>query len=132
ERIYEDDLRGMPGQTVYEVDAQRRPVRILEDRSTAPVLGDDLWLSIDIEIQAYAEDLLAQALEDARNRPVGGDNLPNQGTAGAVVVIDPSNGDVLAMASYPTYDPSYFINGISSARYNHLRDDPAKPLTNRV
>ncbi len=133
ERIYEDDLRGAPGQTVYEVDAQGRPVRVLEDLSTPPIPGDDVWLTIDLEVQAVAEDLLAQALEDARNRPVRGDNLPNRGNAGAVVVTDPRDGDVIAMASYPTYDPADFVNGISSSRWAFLTDEANDaPISNRA
>ncbi len=133
ERIYEDDLRGMPGQTVFEVDAMGDPVRILEDRSTPPVSGDDVWLTIDIETQALSEDLLAQALEDARNRPVSGDNLPNRGNAGSVVVTDPRNGEVRALASYPVYDPNDFVNGISSTSWEYLNSSEAdKPILNRA
>ncbi|HAS12036.1 MAG TPA: penicillin-binding protein 2 [Acidimicrobiaceae bacterium] len=133
ERIYEDDLRGMPGQTVFEVDAMGDPVRILEDLSTPPIPGDDVWLTIDIETQALSEDLLAQALEDARNRRVSGDNLPNRGNAGSVVVTDPRNGEVLAMASYPVFDPADFVNGISSTRWEFLNSDEAdKPILNRA
>jgi penicillin-binding protein 2 len=133
ERIYEDDLRGMPGQTVYEVDARGDPVRILEDLSTPPIPGDDVWLTIDIETQALAEDLLAQALEDARNRRVSAGNLANRGNAGSVVVTDPRDGEVLAMASYPVYDPSDFVNGISSERWQHLNSAEAdKPVLNRA
>jgi penicillin-binding protein 2 len=133
ERIYEDDLRGMPGQTVFEVDAMGDPVRILEDLSTPPIPGDDVWLTLDIETQALSEDLLAQALEDARERRVSAGNLPNRGNAGSVVVTDPRNGEVLAMASYPLYDPSDFVNGISSTRWEFLNSNEAdKPILNRA
>lgn len=133
ERIYEDDLRGMPGQTAFEVDANGDPVRILEDLSTPPIPGDDVWLTIDIETQALAEDLLAQALEDARNRRVSANNLPNRGNAGSVVVTDPRNGEVLAMASFPVYDPGDFINGISSKEYEYLTSKEADaPILNRA
>lgn len=133
ERTYEDDLRGTPGQTAFEVDAEGRPVRVLEELSKPPIPGDDLWLSLDITIQAHAEDLLETALVAARNRPVSGENLPNQGPAGAFVVMDPGDGDVLAMASYPTYDPSDFVNGISSSRYAFLTDkDNHYPLNNKA
>jgi penicillin-binding protein 2 len=133
ERIYEDDLRGMPGQTVYEVDATGNPVRILEDLSTPPIRGDDVWLTIDIEAQALAEDLLAKALEEARNRRVSGSNLPNRGNAGSVVVTDPRNGEVLAMASFPVYDPGDFVNGISTSQYEFLTSDEAdRPIFNRA
>lgn len=133
ERIYEDDLRGMPGQTVFEVDAMGDPVRILSDLSTPPIPGDDVWLTIDIETQALSEDLMAQALEAARKRRVSGGNLANRGNAGSVVVTDPRNGEVLAMASYPLYDPSDFVNGISSTRWEFLNSSEAdKPILNRA
>ena len=133
ERIYEDDLRGQPGQTVYEVDAQGRPVRVLEDLSRPPVPGDDVWLTIDITTQAIAEDLLEEALDAARNRPPSGDNPPNESPGGSVVVTDPRDGAVLAMASYPTFDPADFVNGISSSRYAFLTDEANHdPLTNRA
>lgn len=133
ERIYEDDLRGMPGQTVFEVDAMGDPVRVLEDLSKPPIPGDDVWLTIDIETQALAEDLLAQALVDARERPVSGDNLPNRGNAGSVVVTDPRNGEVLAMASFPVFDPADFVNGISRTRWEFLNSEEAdKPILNRA
>jgi penicillin-binding protein 2 len=133
ERIYEDDLRGMPGQTVFEVNALGDPVRVLEDLSRPPIPGDDVWLTIDIETQALSEDLLAQALEDARNRRVSGTNLPNRGNAGSVVVTDPRNGEVLAMASYPVYDPGDFVSGMSSTQWDHLNSKAAdEPILNRA
>jgi penicillin-binding protein 2 len=133
ERIYEDDLRGVPGQTVFEVDALGDPVRVLDDRSTPPIPGDDVWLTIDLETQALSEDLLAQALEAARNRRVSGSNLPNRGNAGSVVVTDPRNGEVLAMASYPVFDPRDFVNGISTTRWEFLNSTEAdRPILNRA
>ncbi|MGK2928667.1 MAG: penicillin-binding protein 2 [Acidimicrobiales bacterium] len=133
ERIYEDDLRGMPGRTVYEVDAEGRPVRVLEDRSRPPIPGDDVWLTIDITTQAMAEELLMEALDAARARPPRGSNPPNAATGGSSVVLDPGDGSVRAMASYPTYDPADFVNGISASRYAFLTDDANnEPLTNRA
>ncbi len=133
ERIFEDDLRGTPGQTVFEVDASGRPVRILEDLSKPPIPGDDVWLTIDLSIQALAEDLLAQGLDIARARRPSGNNPQNEATGGAVVVLDPRNGNVIAMASYPTYDPADFVNGISSSRWAYLTDDANHfPINNRA
>lgn len=133
ERVFEDDLRGVPGQTVYEVDAQGDPVRILEDLSTPPISGDDVWLTIDIETQALAEDLLAQALEAARRRPVRAGVLPNRANAGSIVVTDPRDGAVLAMASYPVFDPGDFVNGLSAEEYAHLNSEAADaPILNRA
>ena len=133
ERIYEDDLRGMPGQTVYEVDAQGRPVRILEDQSRPPIPGDDVWLTLDITTQAHTEALLAEALDAARKRRPSGNNPRNEATGGAAVVLDPRDGSVIAMASYPTYDPSDFVNGISSSRWGYLTDEANHfPINNRA
>lgn len=133
ERIYEDDLRGAPGRTVYEVDANGRPVRVLEDKSRPPIPGDDVWLTVDITTQALAEDLLAQALAAADARPARRGNEANEATGGSVVVLDPRNGSVVAMASNPTYDPSDFVNGISSSRWAYLTDDANHfPINNRA
>ena len=102
---------------MYEVDASGRPVRVLEDLSEPPIPGDDVWLTIDITTQALAEDLLAEALEAARKRrPTRRATRRTRRTGGSVVVLDPSDGSVVAMASYPTYDPADFVNGISSSR----------------
>ncbi len=131
ERLYEDDLRGTPGQTVYEVDAQGRPVRVLEDRSRPPIPGDDVWLTIDVTTQALSEDLLEQALEAARARNPRGSNVQNEATGGSVVVLDPTDGSVRAMASYPTYDPADFINGISSSRYAFLTGPGQQPAAHQ-
>ncbi|HUW01641.1 MAG TPA: penicillin-binding protein 2 [Acidimicrobiales bacterium] len=122
ERVYEDELRGVPGVTHIEVDADGDPVRIIEERSTPPISGNDLVLTIDLDIQAVAERTLERELLAARERPVSGNNLPNEGTAGSVVVEDPRNGEVIAMASYPSYDPSAFVNGISTAKWDELND----------
>src|SRR3546814_9003865 len=70
---------------------------------------------------------------DRRERRVSAGNLPNRGNAGSVVVTDPRNGEVLAMASYPLYDPSDFVNGISSTRWEFLNSNEAdKPILNRA
>src|SRR3546814_5788607 len=70
---------------------------------------------------------------DRRERRFSAGNLPNRGNAGSVVVTDPRNGEVLAMASYPLYDPSDFVNGISSTRWEFLNSNEAdKPILNRA
>jgi penicillin-binding protein 2 len=132
ERSYEADLRGVPGVRHIEVDAEGDPVRVIEGRSNAPVPGDDVVLTLDINLQALSEQTLAQGLDQARDRRVRQGEEPHKGTKGAVVVQDPSNGEILAMASFPAFpDPSEFVNGISSERWAQL-NDPAShyPLNN--
>jgi penicillin-binding protein 2 len=129
ERTFEPYLRGTPGVRRIEVDAQGDPVRVISDREPRP--GDDLVLSIDIDIQALAEQALQQGLADARARPPRNGNPPNNATTGAAVVEDPNNGQLLALASYPTYDPTAFVDGIDAREWAYL-NDPAngRPLNN--
>lgn len=111
EQSYEASLHGQTGLRYVEVDAQGRPVRELD--RIAPESGKDLILSIDLELQTFAEDLL-------------GDRK------GAIVAIDPRNGDVLTLASTPTFDPNAFIARMDNDTYQQLINDPKKPLFNRA
>ncbi len=111
EKQYESRLHGKAGYELTEVDAHGKPQLVLDEKS--PIAGEDLFLTIDLELQLKAEELLKEY-------------------NGAMVAIDPRNGEVLAMVSVPTYDPNLFINGISYANYNALRDNPDRPLYNRA
>jgi penicillin-binding protein 2 len=134
ERLFEDELRGVPGSRVFEVDRHERVIREVVERDTEPVPGNDVYLSIDIDLQKMVEDELRVALEQARLQPVRrqGDP-PVTAPAGAAVVVDPRDGSVLAMASYPTFDPGEFVNGISQSRFAYL-NDPVNhsPILNRA
>jgi penicillin-binding protein 2 len=129
ERTFENYLRGTPGLRRIEVDANGDPVRVINERQ--PVQGDDLVLAIDIDIQALAQQKVEQGLADARARPTREGNEPNNGITGAAVVQDPRNGEVLALASYPTVDPTQFVDGIDANEWAYL-NDPANhyPLNN--
>jgi penicillin-binding protein 2 len=129
EKTYEQYLRGTPGVRQIEVDARGEAVRVIDE--TLPEPGSDVALTLDIDLQALAQHRLEQGLAAARERPPSGGNPPNRGTRGAVVVEDPNNGQVLAMASYPTYDPTAFVDGIDQAEWAYLTD-PANgsPLYN--
>ena len=128
EHTYEPWLRGTPGLRRIEVDAEGNPIRVISERP--PRAGDDLVLSIDVDLQALAEQKVQQGLADARARP-NRDGSRNAGTRGAAVVMDPNNGQVLAMASYPSFDPNVFVDGVSDAEWEFL-NDPANgaPLNN--
>jgi penicillin-binding protein 2 len=128
EQAYEPWLRGTPGIRRIEVDAQGDPVRVISERE--PKAGDDVILSIDGDVQALAEQKIQQGLADARNR-VNSDGSRNAAPSGAAVVLDPNNGQVIAMASYPSYDPNLFVDGIDEAELAYLRDpENHYPLNN--
>ena len=128
ERAYEDDLRGIPGKRTIEVNAQGDLVDVVSVDEPRP--GDDVWLSIDVDLQAHAERLLEakiQSLRGGRDRDGNTLNVPQ----GSVVVQDPTNGQILAMASYPDYDPSLTVNGISQDTWTMLNDpNSGQPLVN--
>ena len=111
EKSYEDVLRGKTGHQQVETNAEGRPLRVLS--RTAPVPGKNIYLTLDMRLQAVAE----QALE---------------GHNGAIVALDPRNGEVLALASQPVYDPGPFVNGIDFASYRKLNTSKDRPLLNRA
>jgi penicillin-binding protein 2 len=131
ERVYEPELRGEAGITKLQVDARGTVLGVLDER--APVQGTDLRLSIDLEVQRLAEESLVLGLEAARGARERESGKAFVAPAGSVVVLNPSDGSLLAMASYPTYDPNLFINGISQRDFATLQD-PANhaPLNNRA
>jgi penicillin-binding protein 2 len=111
ERIWDDELRGTAGGQQVEVDALGRRVRVLSE--VPDVSGDTLVLTLDRDLQTLAE----RAMGEQR---------------GAIVALDPRNGDILAMVSKPDYDPNLFARGIRSGEWRELTTDPWNPLTNRV
>ncbi len=111
EQSYERDLHGTTGIEQVEVDSGGRAVRMLS--RAAPVSGNTLILSIDAKLQEIAE----QSFGNYR---------------GALVAIDPNNGDVLAFVSKPGYDPNPFIDGIDTQSWNELNNSPDHPLNNRA
>ncbi len=113
EKFYETRLHGKSGYKVVEVDAHGKPQRVFE--SKPPIAGEDLFLSIDLKLQLRAEELLEE-----------------RDSNGAIVALDPRNGEVLAMASVPMFNPNLFVNGISYKNYNALRNNPNRPLYNRA
>jgi len=110
ELTYERELHGTTGVEEVEVDAAGRAVRTLS--RAAPTSGNNLRLSIDIQLQLAAE----AAFGDRR---------------GALVAIEPSTGDVLAFVSRPGYDPNLFVDGIDPTSWQELNESPDKPLLNR-
>lgn len=120
-------LRGVSGLTSKEVDESGRTTAFTIERP--PVPGKDVYLTIDLELQKVAAESLKRNIESIRKS--GGRSNFGDADAGAVVVMDVKTGEVLAMDSYPDYDPSVFLNGDSKAITNIL-NDPAKPMWNRA
>lgn len=111
EGAYESLLHGSTGERQVEADAQGRTVRVVS--YTPPVPGKNLYLSIDVRLQETAEQALGS-------------------NSGAVVALDPRDGQVLALVSMPSFDPNLFIGGISPADFAKLNSDPLQPLFNRA
>ena len=111
EKQYERALVGSTGFEEVEIDAHGRTLRTISREGAIP--GDNLRLTIDIELQREAR----RALGASR---------------GAVVAMDPSNGEVLAMVSNPSFDPNLFVDGIDHATYSALRSLKDKPFLNRA
>lgn len=121
ENAFEPYLRGQDGARQVEVDAQARPVRDLGIKE--PVPGNNLVLTIDAELQKTAEASLERQVLYMRK-------LGYESKGGATVMIDVRTGAIRAMASYPTYEPSIWINGLSQKQWEDLQKSGALP--NRV
>ncbi len=111
EKFYEDELHGTVGYEQAENDASGQPVRVLN--RIKPIPGKNLYLTIDSNLQTAAEQALG-------------------GHRGAIIAIQPSTGQILALVSEPTYDPNIFVDGISTEDYDTLQKSPGKPLYNRA
>lgn len=130
EFAYEKALRGKEGLQKLEVDSAGEVRRPLGRREAER--GLDVVTSIDIDIQKLVEESLVQGIEKARTIYHEGTAKNYLASAGGVVVMDPRNGEIIAMASFPDYDPASFVGGISQEDFKVLNDDPAKPMLNRA
>lgn len=115
EASFDQFLRGRPG--VKSVMVNSIGYRQAETIWCEAQPGENVVLTIDISIQQAAENALAQL---------------GQATRGAVVVLDPRDGDVLALVSSPTYDPNIFVKGLTQAEWEKLNDEKLRPLINRA
>ncbi|PIQ46100.1 MAG: penicillin-binding protein 2 [Deltaproteobacteria bacterium CG12_big_fil_rev_8_21_14_0_65_43_10] len=111
EHDYETVLRGSNGGAQVEVDAVGRKVRVL--RELEPTPGENIFLTIELDIQKLAEKALADMI-------------------GTVIVMDPNTGDILALASSPSFNPNMFSLGISSKEWECLVSNPNNPLANKA
>lgn len=137
EDSFEQYLRGKNGRRRVEVDVLGNTISVLDEEKAIP--GNNLYLTLDLELQKVAEDALKQAIEQIQ---IGGEFQSKWGnykysktyknaTSGAVVAIDVKTGEILALANYPAYDPNIFATGISEEDWQSLMpehdEDPLAP-----
>ncbi len=108
---FERKLAGRSGYKMIEVDAKGRMVKVLKVQKPLP--GKDIQLSINLDLQLAAEDALS-------------------GKSGALVALDPRNGQILAMASSPKFDPRIFARGLTRPEWKQLNDPVLTPLVNKA
>ena len=118
EQIYDDRLRGQDGYREVVVDSRGRIQA--EIITVDPIPGRDLITTIDLDLQHAAEEQLANSVT----------------RRGVIIAMDPNNGEIMALASYPTFDPNLFSQRITTkegrAEYHALLNDPETPLLNRA
>ncbi|MHC1758006.1 MAG: penicillin-binding protein 2 [Negativicutes bacterium] len=125
ERKYDSFIKGIDGGSQIEVDVAGRMVQVLAKKE--PIPGNNLVLTIDYRLQKVAEEALDEQLRYLQQQ--GG---RRNAKAGAVVVLNPKNGEVLAMASRPAFDPNQFIGGISTQNWKAINENPFHPMDNRA
>ncbi len=111
EKVYNTVLSGIPGKKIIEVNAAGDIIRTV--RIYRPIRGQDINLTIDINLQLEADRVM-------------------KGKSGAIVAMNPRNGEILALYSAPSFDPNLFSRGISEREWKGLLSDPRRPLINRA
>ncbi|UCG77235.1 MAG: penicillin-binding protein 2 [Nitrospirota bacterium] len=111
EALYDSELTGTPGKKVVEVDALGRQLKLV--REEPPVRGEDIRISLDIELQREIEGAF-------------------DGKTGAAVALDVESGDILSLVSLPSFDPNLFSRGISASDWRALNENPYFPFLNRA
>lgn len=114
EKKYENILRGISGKKKIEVDSRGKEQRMIAYEE--PVRGDNLQLSLDLQLQTFAEEELRSMME-AKNSP-----------AGSVIVMDPRDGSIQSLVSLPGFNANQFSRGLSDEESQSIFSDPEKPL----
>ena len=118
EKVYDKEIRGENGGEQVEVDVSGKPVQILGKKEPRP--GYDLILTIDKDLQTAAEQAVDSMLAQIH------------ANAAAAVVLNPQNGEILAMVSRPAFDPNLFAHGISEKDWNAINTNPYHPMDNKT
>lgn len=127
EYVFEEYLKGRNG--TKQIDMAVDGTTTAEYISEEAVAGSDIVLTIDANLQKIAEEALASNIQKIAS---GGFGKAYDARAGACVVMNVNTGEVLAMASYPDYNPADFVGGISQEDWNNYNNNEAKPLVNKA
>ncbi len=111
-------LQGKMSRIVYEVDVRNNPTRVIFEEQATP--GASVYLTLDVGVQRISEEALAHAVRTTT------------GLDGAVVCVDLATGGVIALASYPSYEPAGYVRGWTQQEYQKLMNDERKPLFNKA
>jgi len=124
EATFENVLRGQKGQQIVEEDVMGRTVRVVKELA-APVPGNNVHLTLNLELQRFVEEVLKRGMERAKNSP-----------RGVAIVMRPRTGEILAMVSLPTYDNNLFTPGVSPLELERelrlMYADPHRPMLNHA
>lgn len=127
EYVFEEYLKGKNG--IKQIDMAVDGTTTAEYIAEEAIAGSDVVLTIDANLQKIAENALADNIQKISS---GGFGKAYDAKAGAVVVMNVNSGEVLAMASYPDYNPADFVGGISTEAWNNYTNNEAKPLVNKA
>lgn len=128
EATMEDYLRGIDGRMRLETDSEGRVTS--KEAIIESVMGDSVILTIDLDLQKKAEEVLEKYIDKIRTG--GFPDKCEDANAGSLVVVDTKTSEVLALASYPNYNPDEFTNGISNLEYEKYFASPDRPMFNRA
>lgn len=118
EYFYENELKGQKGKKYVEVDALGREKKIINE--LPPIDGSNLVLSLDSKLQFKIEEILKEHLKK------------NNLSRASVIALNPQNGEILSLVSWPAYDNNIFSRGVSQVDYSLLLNNPNRPLFNRA
>ena len=119
EQYYNDTLQGSLGYKKVKVNALNKIVKVIEEKQ--PLANNDIVTTIDIRLQEYIHNLFTNNAKNAVDK-----------RAGAVIVMDIKNGEILASGSFPEYDSNIFVNGISTKEWSKIINDFNHPFTNKI
>ncbi|MDC0449043.1 penicillin-binding protein 2 [bacterium] len=126
EEYYNNDLSGIPGALVIQMDSAGTEYSIIAQEGSLP--GKSVHMYLDVGLQQKAFEVLKNVVEKTE-----GNAAPDsEADAGVIVAQDPKTGGILAMVSYPTFEPNLLVSGLSSSEFEQMANDPRFPFFNRA